>query len=455
MATPLATSKDGTISAFASLPPTAVPTLPFFDTVIVGAGAAGLFCAGQAGQRGLKVLLIDHAQAVAEKIRISGGGRCNFTNRDLDPQAPHKHFVGQNPQFCRSALSRYTPADFIALVQKHGIPFHEKHKGQLFCDRSAEDLIAMLLAECTAGGVERWQPCSVKKIVFLASEAYGTGSGSYQIHTDRGLVQARSLVVATGGLSIPKIGATDFGYRIAQQFDVPLVERRPGLVPLTFDGEAWAPWAQLAGLALPVTISTGAKKSRMAFDEDLLFTHRGLSGPAVLQISSYWQEGTPLAIDLAPTVDLPAALAQAKARSRKLIANELAQLVPGRLADAWAGRDADWQRPINEATDKALTRLAEQMARWELTPTGTEGYKKAEVTLGGVDTRALSQQTMECKVQPGLYFIGEVVDVTGWLGGYNFQWAWASAHACARALPGQETPEETAVRDFPDGNGLQ
>ena len=455
MATPLATSKDGTISAFASLPPTAVPTLPFFDTVIIGAGAAGLFCAGQAGQRGLKVLLIDHAQAVAEKIRISGGGRCNFTNRDLDPQAPHKHFVGQNPQFCRSALSRYTPADFIALVQKHGIPFHEKHKGQLFCDRSAEDLIAMLLAECTAGGVERWQPCSVKKIVFLASEAYGTGSGSYQIHTDRGLVQARSLVVATGGLSIPKIGATDFGYRIAQQFDVPLVERRPGLVPLTFDGEAWAPWAQLAGLALPVTISTGAKKSRMAFDEDLLFTHRGLSGPAVLQISSYWQEGTPLAIDLAPTVDLPAALAQAKARSRKLIANELAQLVPGRLADAWAGRDADWQRPINEATDKALTRLAEQMARWELTPTGTEGYKKAEVTLGGVDTRALSQQTMECKAQPGLYFIGEVVDVTGWLGGYNFQWAWASAHACARALPGQETPEETAVRDFPDGNGLQ
>ncbi len=406
-----------------------------FDVVIVGAGAAGLFCAGQAGQRGLKVLLIDHAQAVAEKIRISGGGRCNFTNRDLDPQAPHKHFVGQNPQFCRSALSRYTPADFIALVQKHGIPFHEKHKGQLFCDRSAEDLIAMLLAECTAGGVERWQPCSVKKVVFLASEAYGANAGSYQIHTDRGLVQARSLVVATGGLSIPKIGATDFGYRIAQQFDVPLVERRPGLVPLTFDGEAWAPWAQLAGLALPVTISTGAKKSRMAFDEDLLFTHRGLSGPAVLQISSYWQEGTPLAIDLAPTVDLPAALAQAKARSRKLIANELAQLVPGRLADAWAGRDADWQRPINEATDKALTRLAEQMARWELTPTGTEGYKKAEVTLGGIDTRALSQQTMECKAQPGLYFIGELVDVTGWLGGYNFQWAWASAHACAQALP--------------------
>ena len=405
-----------------------------FDVVIIGAGAAGLFCAGQAGQRGLKVLLIDHAEAVAEKIRISGGGRCNFTNRDLDPAAPHKHFVGQNPQFCRSALSRYTPADFIALVQKHAIPFHEKHKGQLFCDRSAEDLIAMLLAECEAGGVERWQPCSVKKVAFLASEADGTGAGSYQIDTDRGPVRARSLVVATGGLSIPKIGATDFGYRLAQQFGVPLVERRPGLVPLTFDGEAWAPWAQLAGLALPVQISTGSKKARMAFDEDLLFTHRGLSGPAVLQISSYWQEGSPLDINLAPTVNLQEALAQAKARSRKLIANELAQLLPSRLADAWAGRDADWQRPINEASDKALARLAEQMARWELTPTGTEGYKKAEVTLGGIDTRALSQQTMECKTQPGLYFIGEVVDVTGWLGGYNFQWAWASAFACAQAL---------------------
>ena len=438
-----------------------MPT-PFYDVLIIGAGAAGLFCAGQAGQRGLKVLLIDHADKVAEKIRISGGGRCNFTNRDLDPAAPHKHFVGQNPQFCRSALSRYTPADFIALVQKHGIAFHEKHKGQLFADRSAEDIIAMLLAECEAGGVTRWQPCGVKKIAFLASSPDQSSAGSYQIDTDRGPVLARSLVAATGGLSIPKIGATDLGYRLAQQFGIPLVERRPGLVPLTFDGAGWAPYAQLAGLALPVQISTGVhegphappqrgslppegaafalgrpggkKKTRMAFDEDLLFTHRGLSGPAVLQISSYWQEGQPLAINLAPTVDLPTALAQGKARSKKRIANELATLVPSRLADAWAGREADWQRPINEASDKALARLAEQLARWELTPTGTEGYKKAEVTLGGVDTRALSQQSMECKAQPGLYFIGEVVDVTGWLGGYNFQWAWASAHACAQAL---------------------
>ena len=412
-------------------------SLPFFDAVIVGAGAAGLFCAAQAGQRGLKVLLIDHADKVAEKIRISGGGRCNFTNRDLDPRAPHRHFVGHNPQFCRSALSRYTPADFIALVEKHGIAFHEKHKGQLFATRSAEDIIAMLLAECAAGSVVHWQPCSIKNIAFLASSAYPESASSYQIDTDRGPVQARSLVIATGGLSIPKIGATDFGYQLGHQFGVPLIERRPGLVPLTFDGADWAPYAQLAGLALPVQISTGARQQRTAFHEDLLFTHRGLSGPAVLQISSYWQAGTPLAIDLAPRVDLPAALAQAKARSKKRIANELATLVPSRLAEAWVGRKADWQRPINEASDKALARLAEQLARWELTPTGTEGYKKAEVTLGGVDTRALSQQSMECKAQPGLYFIGEVVDVTGWLGGYNFQWAWASAHACAQALPAQ------------------
>ena len=411
-----------------------------FDAVIIGAGAAGLFCAAQAGQRGLRVLLIDHADKVAEKIRISGGGRSNFTNRDLDVRQPHKHFVGQNPQFCRSALSRFAPADFIALVDKHGIPHHEKHKGQLFADRSAEDIIAMLLAECADGGVTRWQPCSVKNIVFLASGADPSSASSYQIDTTHGSVQARSLVIATGGLSIPKIGATDFGYRLAQQFGVPLIERRPGLVPLTFDGDGWAPYAQLAGLALPVEISTGSKKERMAFHEDLLFTHRGLSGPAVLQISSYWREGMPLAINLAPDVQLSEALATAKIRSKKRIANELATLVPSRLADAWAGQSEDWQRPINEAADKALARLAEQLARWELTPTGTEGYKKAEVTLGGVDTRALSQQTMECKAQPGLYFIGEVVDITGWLGGYNFQWAWASAFACAQALPLSDHP---------------
>ena len=405
-----------------------------FDAVIIGAGAAGLFCAARAGQRGLKVLLIDHADKVAEKIRISGGGRSNFTNRDLDVRQPHKHFVGQNPQFCRSALSRFAPADFVALLDKHGIAYHEKHKGQLFAGRSAGGMVAMLLAECAAGQVTRWQPCAVKKITKTADSADDTVDYCYQIDTDRGRVQAPKLVIATGGLSIPKIGATDFGYRLAEQFDLPLVPRVPGLVPMTFDGAAWAPYAQLAGLALPVVVSTGSKKQRMAFNEDLLFTHRGLSGPAILQISSYWTPGTPIAINLAPDVDMAETLLAAKQRSRKLIANELAGLVPSRLADAWVAQDAEWQRPIAEASDKALLRLAERLSNWELTPTGTEGYKKAEVTVGGVDTKELSQQTLECKRVPGLYFIGEVVDITGWLGGYNFQWAWASAEACAQAL---------------------
>ncbi|WP_374641581.1 NAD(P)/FAD-dependent oxidoreductase [Hydrogenophaga sp.] len=397
-----------------------------FDVVVIGAGAAGLFCAGVAGQRGLKVLVLDHSPKVAEKVRISGGGRANFTNRDIDVRQPHKHFVGQNPQFCRSALSRYTPADFIALMEKHHIPFHEKHKGQLFCDRSAGDLIDMLLTECEAGGVTRRQPCGVKDIRC-------TAEGVYELDTDQGQVQARKVVIATGGLSIPAIGATDFGFRVAKQFGLRTVDPRPGLVPLTFDGAGWAPYAGLAGLALPVIIETGSKKDRISFHEDLLFTHRGLSGPAVLQISSYWQPGTPIRINLAPEVDLPAVLADAKQRSRKLLANELAQWVPSRLADAWTAQEPDWQRPVAECSDKALARLAERLTRWELVPTGTEGYKKAEVTLGGVDTRDLSQQTMESK-QPGLYFIGEVVDITGWLGGYNFQWAWASAHACGTSL---------------------
>lgn len=398
-----------------------------FDAVVIGAGAAGLYCAGQAGKLGVKVLLVDHAEKVAEKVRISGGGRCNFTNRDLDPRAPHKHFLGDNPDFCRSALARYTPADFLALVQQHGIPFHEKHKGQLFGDESSDDFIRMLLAECAAGGVTHWQPCSVGAIRHEG--------GGYLLQTSRGPVRARAVVVATGGLSIPMIGATDFGYRIAQQFGLKVVPPRPALVPLTFDGAGWAPFAQLAGLALPVRIETGTKKERIAFDEDLLFTHRGLSGPAVLQISSYWKEGTPLRVDLAPGHDLAGELLAAKARgSRKLIANELAQWVPARLADAWVQQDPAWQRPVNEAGDKALQQLAQRLSAWELVPTGTEGYRKAEVTAGGVDTRELSSQTLESSRQPGLYFIGEVVDVTGWLGGYNFQWAWASAHACARAL---------------------
>ena len=395
------------------------------DVVIVGAGAAGLFCAGVAGQLGLSVLLIDHSAKVAEKIRISGGGRCNFTNRNIDVTAPHKHFLSENPHFCRSALSRYTAQDFIELMQSYDIPFHEKHKGQLFCDRSAEDLIQMLLKECDKGGVRRWQGCGVKTI--------SQSDSGYQLQTDQGEVQAGAVVIATGGLSIPQIGASDFGYRMAEQFGLRLVARRPGLVPLTFDGNEWAPYASLAGLSLPVSIETGAQKTHMRFDEDLLFTHRGLSGPAVLQISSYWREGQPLHLNLAPQEDIEGSLMQAKVRSKKLIANELGAWVPHRLADAWVAQDPQWQRPVAEASDKALAQLAQKLSHWPLTPNGSEGYKKAEVTLGGVDTRDLSSQTMESK-QPGLYFIGEVVDVTGWLGGYNFQWAWASAFACAQAL---------------------
>ena len=407
-----------------------------FDVVVIGAGAAGLFCAAVAGQRGLKVLLVDHSEKVAEKIRISGGGRCNFTNRDATPA----NFLSDNPHFCRSALSRYTPQDFIALLQKHGIAFHEKHKGQLFCDSSAEDVINMLLAECAAGNVTRWQPCSIKSIIKTTSSPIDTVVTSYEIQSDRGLIASPQVVISTGGLSIPKIGATDFGYRIATQFGLRLVEPRAALVPLTFDGDDWAPFAQLAGLALPVLIETGPadatpkqRKKAVVFAEDLLFTHRGLSGPAVLQISSFWREGQAVRVNLAPGLDLPTTLLRAKTSSKKLIANELAGLVPSRLADAWVSTDPALQRPIVDATDKALLGLAQRLADWQLTPNGSEGYKKAEVTVGGVDTRDLSSQTMESK-QPGLYFIGEVVDVTGWLGGYNFQWAWASAFACGQAL---------------------
>ncbi|MDM0046447.1 NAD(P)/FAD-dependent oxidoreductase [Variovorax dokdonensis] len=396
-----------------------------FDVIVIGAGAAGLFCAARAGQRGLKVLLVDHNSRVAEKIRISGGGRANFTNRDLDPRAPQRHFVGGNPHFCRSALARFTPQHFIDLVERHGIAWHEKHKGQLFCDGPSQQLIDMLISECERAGVLHWQPCSV-----LAVRHEG---GAYVLDSSRGTLRAAKLVVATGGLSIPQIGATDFGFRLGKQFGLRVVEPRPALVPLTFGGEAWSPYAELAGLALPVTISTGTGKSRMSFNEDLLFTHRGLSGPAVLQISSYWQAGAPLVVDFAPEVAMEERLREAKNRSRKQVANELAQWMPARLANAWVAQDAGLARPVNEVADRALVQLAERIGRWQITPTGTEGYKKAEVTAGGIDTRDLSSQTMESK-QPGLYFIGEVVDVTGWLGGYNFQWAWASADACAQAL---------------------
>ena len=399
-----------------------------FDAIIVGAGAAGLHCAGIAGQRGRKVLLIDHAEKVAEKIRISGGGRCNFTNRDTVPA----NFLSANPPFCRSALARYTPADFIALLQRHRIGWHEKHKGQLFCDDSSEAVIAMLLRECEQGDVTRWQPCAV--------QAVRHNDFGFTLDTDRGAVAAKQLVIATGGLSIPKIGASDFGYRVARQFGHAIVATRPALVPLTFDAVSWAPFAALSGLSLVASIETGEAKARIAFVEDLLFTHRGLSGPAVLQISSFWRAGTSIRLDLAPGRDLGSELLAAKQSSRRKLSNELAELIPKRLADTWLIPTPELaDRMLPEQRDRDLAQLAARLQRWELKPQATEGYRKAEVTAGGVDTRELSSQTMASQRVPGLHFIGEVVDVTGWLGGYNFQWAWASAAACATALASSES----------------
>lgn len=393
-----------------------------FDVIVVGAGAAGLFCAGMAGQRGLRVLLVDHAEKIAEKIRISGGGRCNFTNRHTTAA----NFLSENPAFCRSALARYSPADFVALVQRHGVAFHEKHRGQLFCDESAEQVIRLLLAECGAGQVTHWQPCSVS--------AVRQGSHGFELDTARGTVAAPRLVVATGGLPVPKIGATDWGMRLARQFGHRIVEPRPALVPLNFDTASWAPFSALAGLSLEVAIETGEGRHRGRFVEDLLFTHRGLSGPAVLQISSYWQPGNALRLALAEPA-LAETLRQAKLNSRRQLGNELAVHLPDRLAQTWLHMlDISAQRPMPEVRDRDLVRLADSLSRWQLVPTGTEGWRKAEVMAGGVCTRELDSQSLaSCRVA-GLHFIGEVVDVTGWLGGYNFQWAWASAAACAMAL---------------------
>ncbi len=394
-----------------------------FDVAVIGAGAAGMMCASVAGQRGRSVVLIDHAEKLAEKIRISGGGRCNFTNVD----ASWQNFLSQNPHFCRSALSRYTAQDFIALVKKHRIPFHEKHKGQLFCDRSAEDIIAMLKAECDAGGVQWRMPESVKSVVKEGER--------FRIATSTGELLVDSVVIATGGLSIPKIGATDFAFRLAKQFDLPLVEPRPGLVPLTFDTGGWQAFVPMAGISLEVDIEAGEKKSRGHFREDLLFTHRGLSGPAVLQISSYWREGMALTLDLLPALDVAQALTDEKTRIKKTLGNWLAQYLPTRLANGLlTANDFSPDARVPDLPDKQLRRLGNALNRWSIAPDGSEGYRKAEVTLGGVDTRALSQQTMMANTVPGLYFVGEAVDVTGWLGGYNFQWAWASGVAAGQAV---------------------
>ncbi len=396
-----------------------------FDVVVIGAGAAGLMAAAVAGQRGRKVLVIDHAAKPGEKIRISGGGRCNFTNINTSPA----QFISANPHFCRSALSRYTPKDFLALLRRHGIAWHEKHRGQLFCDQSSLQIIHMLRQECAAGQVASRLGCKVGQVARQGDR--------FLIDTEGGPVDAGKLVVATGGLSIPAIGATDFGYRLARQFGLPIIEPRPGLVPLTFAASDWKPFVPLAGVALEVDIEMGAGKAATEFREDLLFTHRGLSGPAVLQISSYWQPGAPLNIDLAPELDLAATLLAAKSGARQNLGTLLQQHLPKSLVAGWLvsqGQEALGTRKLAEIPDKTLLALGSSLKHWAVHPSGSEGWRKAEVTVGGVATAALSQHNLEALTVPGLYFIGEVVDVTGWLGGYNFQWAWASAHAAALTL---------------------
>jgi len=394
-----------------------------FDVAVIGAGAAGMMCASVAGQRGRRVVLIDHSPKLAEKIRISGGGRCNFTNTDANWQ----HYLSQNPHFARSALARYTPQDFIALVNKYRIPFHEKHKGQLFCDRSAEDIIQMLKSECDEGAVQWRMPVTVNRVSKAAER--------FRLETSAGELDVKQLVIATGGLSIPKIGATDFAYRIAKQFDIPLITPLPGLVPLTFDAAGWVPYVPMAGISLEVDIEAGERKSRGRFREDLLFTHRGLSGPAVLQISNYWREGMAISLNLLPELDVGRILVEQKSGIRKAIGNWLSQYLPARLAEAWLAANAfDPGVRVAELPDQQLRRLGDSLNRWQLTPSGSEGYRKAEVTLGGVDTRALSQQTMMVQAVPGLHFVGEAADVTGWLGGYNFQWAWASGVAAGLSV---------------------
>jgi len=386
-----------------------------WDVAVVGAGAAGMMCAAQAGRRGRRVLLIDHYGRLGEKIRISGGGRCNFTNLHCSP----RNFLSQNPDFCRSALARYTPADFIALAERHGIRYHEKTLGQLFCDESAQRIIDLLKSECDDGDVQWRRPCAVESVMREGDR--------YVLAIGREMHRTQSLVIATGGLSVSKIGATPYGYRIAEQFGLKVVPPRPGLVPLTFDAQMLARYGDLSGVAVDAEISCNGGR----FREHLLFTHRGLSGPAILQISSYWRSGDDLVIDLLPGRDAQAWLLSERASSM-LLPNLLAQVLPKRLAQAWSEAEAS-AKPLNQLSTAALRELAHKLHHWPVRPSGTLGYNKAEVTLGGVDTDGLSSRTMEAKAVPGLYFIGEVVDVTGHLGGFNFQWAWASGHAAGLA----------------------
>ncbi|GEO85211.1 hypothetical protein GCM10007920_42490 [Ciceribacter naphthalenivorans] len=377
-----------------------------------------MMCALTAGRRGRSVVLVDHAKAPGEKIRISGGGRCNFTNLHAGP----KNYLSGNPHFMKSALARFTPADFLAMVEKHNITWHEKTLGQLFCDDSARDIIRMLLDEMRAAGVDMRLGVEISDV--------GKGEGGFRLSTGDGEIHAGSLVIATGGKSIPKMGATGFAYRVAEQFGLALTDTRPGLVPLTLDPGLLSELVPLSGVAVDAEVRHG----KTAFREALLFTHRGLSGPAILQISSYWREGDEVTLSLEPDVDFAAVLKAAKRdNGRQAVQTVLAQHLPKRLAQYVVERQKI-DRPLADLSDKALEMLAAFLHGWTIKPAGSEGYRTAEVTIGGIDTAGLDSRTMAAKAVPGLYFIGECVDVTGWLGGYNFQWAWASGHATGESV---------------------
>jgi predicted Rossmann fold flavoprotein len=385
------------------------------EVIVVGAGAAGLMCAIEAGKRGRSVAVLEHAERPGKKILISGGGRCNFTNLHATPE----NFLSGNPDFCKSALARYTPADFIRLVDGHGIAWHEKKLGQLFCDVSSRQIVEMLLTECEAAGVEIQLNCNVNTV---------RQHGGFALDTSLGAFECDSLVIATGGLSFPKIGATDFGYRMATQFGLRVIPPEPGLVPLTFGDAEQRAFGELSGVSVDAKVSAGGA----SFRENLLFTHRGLSGPAILQISNYLGNGGAVTLDLLPEQPGQEWLLR-ESRTNKELKTVLGQALPQRFAQQWCEVCAP-SRPMNRYSAPELAEIAQRLHRWQITPAGTEGYAKAEVTRGGLDTGELSSKTMESRRVPGLYFIGEVVDVTGWLGGYNFQWAWASGHAAGQSV---------------------
>lgn len=410
-----------------------------FELIIIGAGAAGLMAAGRAGQAGCSVLLLDHATKIGEKIRIAGGGFCNFTNTHLDGLDASQYYVSDNPKFVRYALSNYTAQDFISLVESYHIPYTEKHRGQLFCDRekgaSSKDIIEMLLAECEKGHVKLEKGCTINQVTQHETQ--------FSLDTSLGCFTCNHLIIATGGLAIPKIGATDFGYRLAKDFGHSIVATRPALVALHFDFWEQERFSELAGISLPVQISTnpGKKpKDRIVFDEDLLFRHKGLSGPGILQISSYLNAGQSLTINFAPDVDITTALMTLKQTQKCYLERALHELVPAmpkRFIQFWLSLPAFSQyltTPLPEIPHKILEQIGALLNAWTITPSGSDGHKTAEATRGGVNTKELNQKTMESKLTDNLYFIGEVVDIVGWLGGYNFQWAWASAVCAVKAI---------------------